>query len=108
MTGSSATDRDHTVQRPRHASLLPAGVVELADTPALGAGGFGRGGSNPSARMEQKSLHLRAVIGDLSDVDREVLRVVAVLGDDRLVGEDCLVGLAAGDVDLVLEPALLL
>src|SRR4051812_3805327 len=53
MIGSSATDRDLTVQRPCDASLLPAGVVELADTPALGAGGFGRGGSNPSARMER-------------------------------------------------------
>src|SRR3954454_528035 len=52
MIGSSATDRDLTVQRPCDASLLPAGVVELADTPALGAGGFGRGGSNPSARMD--------------------------------------------------------
>jgi rhodanese-related sulfurtransferase len=26
-------------------------VVEPVDTPALGAGGFGRGGSNPSARI---------------------------------------------------------
>src|SRR3954464_6805219 len=55
MIGSSATDRDLTVQRARHASLLPAGVVELADTPALGAGGFGRGGSNPSARMSSSA-----------------------------------------------------
>jgi hypothetical protein len=29
----------------------PAGVVELVDTPALGAGGESRGGSNPSARI---------------------------------------------------------
>src|SRR4051794_22958893 len=59
MIGSSATDRDLTVQRPCDASLLPAGVVELADTPALGAGGFGRGGSNPSARMRvtAKGVH---------------------------------------------------
>src|SRR5947209_1713249 len=28
----------------------PAGVVELVDTPALGAGGASRGGSSPSAR----------------------------------------------------------
>ncbi len=27
-----------------------AGVVELADTPDLGSGGFGRGGSSPFAR----------------------------------------------------------
>src|SRR5690242_4222933 len=51
MIGSPATDRDLTVQRAGHASLHPAGVVELADTPALGAGGASRGGSNPSARM---------------------------------------------------------
>ena len=32
-----------------------AGVVELVDTPDLGSGGFGRGGSSPSARtMEHK------------------------------------------------------
>src|SRR4051795_121598 len=30
-----------------------AGVVELADTPALGAGGASRGGSNPSARIRR-------------------------------------------------------
>src|SRR4051812_24784742 len=60
MIGSSATDRDLTVQRPCDASLLPAGVVELADTPALGAGGFGRGGSNPSARMELRGRYIFA------------------------------------------------
>src|SRR6476469_9437015 len=51
MMGSLATTRDLTVHGARRASVHPAGVVELADTPALGAGGFGRGGSNPSARM---------------------------------------------------------
>src|SRR4051795_13056223 len=108
MMGSSATDRDLTVQRPHHASLLQAGVVELADTPALGAGGASRGGSNPSARMEERSLHVRAVLRDMGELDRPVLRVVAVLGDHGLGGENGLVDLAAGHVDLVLEVALLL
>ena len=31
-----------------------AGVVELVDTPDLGSGGFGRGGSSPSARTNQR------------------------------------------------------
>src|SRR5262245_57627676 len=30
-----------------------AGVVKLVDTPDLGSGGFGRGGSTPSARTNQ-------------------------------------------------------
>jgi hypothetical protein len=29
-------------------------VVELVDTPDLGSGGFGRGGSSPSARTNQR------------------------------------------------------
>lgn len=29
-----------------------AGVVELVDTPDLGSGGLGRGGSSPSARTK--------------------------------------------------------
>ena len=36
--------------RPRDDSRSPAGVVELVDTPALGAGGASHGGSSPSAR----------------------------------------------------------
>ena len=34
----------------------PAGVVELADTPALGAGAARRGGSSPSARIQVQSV----------------------------------------------------
>ena len=33
----------------------PAGVVELVDTPALGAGGASRGGSSPSTRISRSS-----------------------------------------------------
>ena len=35
-------------------ATLRAGVVELVDTPDLGSGGFGRGGSTPSARTIQR------------------------------------------------------
>jgi trigger factor len=34
--------------------ILKAGVVKLVDTPDLGSGGFGRGGSTPSARTNQR------------------------------------------------------
>src|SRR6476661_1677454 len=37
----------------------PAGVVELVDTPALGAGGASRGGSSPSARTSIRLEHGR-------------------------------------------------
>src|SRR3954465_6428065 len=53
MTTSSAIrDADHTIEarRVHQFTHAHAGVVELADTPALGAGGESRGGSNPSAR----------------------------------------------------------
>ena len=36
--------------RRRGAWFARAGVVELVDTPDLGSGGFGHGGSSPSAR----------------------------------------------------------
>jgi hypothetical protein len=32
---------------------LYADMVELADTPDLGSGGFGRGGSSPSIRRQR-------------------------------------------------------
>ena len=35
---------------------IGAGVAELVDAPALGAGGFGRGGSSPSARIAAPSV----------------------------------------------------
>src|SRR4051794_4303155 len=51
ITYSLATGRDHTIAGVGVHHFSRAGVVELADTPALGAGGASRGGSNPSARM---------------------------------------------------------
>src|SRR4051795_9103896 len=58
MTGSSPAmpGRDHTIRRgdaPRLRDAPRAGVVELVDTPALGAGGASRGGSSPSARIDR-------------------------------------------------------
>ena len=40
-----------------------AGVVELVDTPDLGSGGLGRGGSSPSARTKNAAIAGRGAPG---------------------------------------------
>src|SRR4051812_32589966 len=47
-----------------------AGVVELVDTPALGAGAARRGGSSPSARISSRRATPPATSGASVDVPR--------------------------------------
>jgi hypothetical protein len=48
-----------------------AGVVELADTPALGAGGASRGGSSPSARMTHAAQRTRIIRHAMAAEERD-------------------------------------
>ena len=66
----SAMPADHTIRAGRVRGSARAGVVELVDTPALGAGGASRGGSSPSARTHAPvSVPSRTVTAWPGEVD---------------------------------------
>src|SRR4051794_17053676 len=74
--------------------VTPAGVVELADTPALGAGAERCGGSSPSARIRGSELAVKSARARAHPLDVS-LRPAALEEPDRARSDDMNSGNAA-------------